>query len=109
MDWTMLSELPMVAKAAEKACAAAINYPANIELRSRLMEVLHQVAALAPPNSATCPDHLHDLFRQIGIWVDIVRYRIDNAGPAASIRRPARQLQRVLSQLVGELQEPVDA
>jgi len=106
----MLSELPMAAKAAEKACAAAINYPADIELRSRLVEVLDQVAALAPPNSATCPDHLHDLFCQIGIWVDIVRYRVDNAGPAAgSIRRPARHLQRVLSQLVRELQEPVDA
>jgi hypothetical protein len=82
----------MVAKAAEKACAAAINYLANIELRSRLMEVLDQVAALASPNSATCPDHLHDLFRQIGIWVHIVRYRIGNAGPAAVASRQWRQL-----------------
>ena len=104
----MLSEFQTVAKAAEKACAAAINYPANIELRCRLMEVLDEVAALAQLNSATYPNRLHDLFHQIGMWAEIVRYRIDNDDSGkASIQQPARHLQRVLFQLIGELQEPI--
>src|SRR5262245_46386866 len=103
----MPTEIQTVAKVAEKACAAAVNYPANIQVRRNLFEILDQMAELL--NSATDPDRFRNLHRQISIWADIVRYRIDHAGSAVSIRRPARNLQRLLSQLAGDLHEPVGA
>jgi hypothetical protein len=103
----MLSEIQTVAKVAEKACAAAINHPANIEVRRHLLDILDQMAELL--SSAGYPDRLRNLHRQIGIWADIVRYRLDNTGSAVSVRRPARNLQRLLSQLVSELHQPIAA
>jgi hypothetical protein len=106
----MPSEIQMVAKDAEKACAAAVNYPANIEVRRRLFDVLGEMVELAHLDNATYSDRLHDLHRQIGIWIDIVRHRIDNATSSTlSLRYAARDLQRLLSQLIDELQEPARA
>jgi hypothetical protein len=108
----MLSEIQQIAKVAEKACAAAINHPKNRDLREDLFDVLGPVAKLSRVDDATSSAHLHDLLRRTGVWAEIVRGRIDNsrssivATPVASIRYPARDLQHLLSQLVGELEQP---
>ena len=109
-----LSEIQHIAKAAEKACAAAANHPRNKGLREDLFDLLGPVTKLAQVDSATYSAHLHDLLRQTGVWADIVRHRIDSlrsgivASPLTSIRQPARDLQHLLGQLVGELQQPPD-
>jgi hypothetical protein len=109
-----LSEIQHIAEVAEKACAAAVNHPRNIGLREDLFDLLGPVAKLAQVDDTTYSAHLHDLLRQTSVWADIVRCRIDNsrggivASPLASIRHPARDLQFLLCQLVGELQQPPD-
>jgi hypothetical protein len=109
-----LSEIQHIAEVAEKACAAAVNHPRNIDLREDLFDLLGPVAKLAQVDDTTYSAHLHDLLRQTGVWADIVRHRIDNsrsgmvASPLASIRHPTRDLQNLLCQLVGELQQPSD-
>ena len=109
-----LSEIQLIAVVAEKACAAAVNHPRNKDLREDLFDLLGPVAKLAQVDGTTYSPHLHDLLRQTGVWADIVRCRIENsrsgivASPLASIRDPARDLQHLLCQLVGELQQPPD-
>jgi hypothetical protein len=109
-----LSEIQHMAKAAEKACAAAANHPRNKNLHEDLFDLLGPVTKLAQVDGATYSAHLHDLLRQTGVCADIVRHRIENlrsgtaAGPLTLIRHPARDLQHLLCQLVGELQQPPD-
>jgi hypothetical protein len=109
-----LSEIQHIAEVAEKACAAAVNYPGNTDLREDLFDLLGPVAKLAQLDDTTHSAHLHDLLRQTGVWADIVRSRIDNSrsgsesSPLTSIRHPIRDLQHLLRQLVGELQQPPD-
>src|ERR1700730_206357 len=109
-----LSEIQLIAVVAEKACSAAVNHPRNKDLREDLFDLLGPVAKLAQVDGTTYSPHLHDLLRQTGVWADIVRCRIENsrsgivATPLASIRHPARDLQHLLCQLVGELQQPPD-
>ena len=109
-----LFEIQHIAKAAEKACAAAANYPRNEHLREDLFDLLGPVTKLAQVDDATYSAHLHDLLRQTGVCADIVRHRIENlrsgtaASPLTSIRHPTRDLQHLLCQLVGELQQPPD-
>ena len=109
-----LSEIQQIAEVAEKACAAAANHPKNTDLREDLFELLGPVAKLAQLDDSTYSAHLHDLLRQTGVWADILRHRIDNsrrgieASPLVSIRQPARDLQNLLRQLVGELHQPPD-
>jgi hypothetical protein len=51
------------------------------------------------------------LLRQTAVWADIVRCRIENSRnsivsmPVESIQYPARDLQQLLVQLVGELKQ----
>ena len=60
-------------------------------------------------NDATYSSRIHDLFRQIHVWANIVRCRIDvsensNTPTSASlIQYPTRDLRRLLSQLLVEL------
>jgi hypothetical protein len=109
-----LSEIQHIAEVAEKACAAAVNYPGNKDLREDLFDLLGPVAELAQLDDTTHSAHLHDLLRRTGVWADIVRSRIDNSrsgiesSPLASTRHPVRDLQHLLRQLVGELQQPPD-
>jgi len=112
----MLSDIQLIAKAAEKACAAAINHPNNKDVREHLFDTLGAVIDPAfVESSATQLAHLHGLLRRASVGADTVRFRIDNsrhsrmAASTASIRYPARDLQQLLSQLIGELAEGRDA
>jgi hypothetical protein len=112
----MLSDIQLIAKAAEKACAAAINHPHSKDVREHLFDTLGAVIDPAFVESdAAQLAHLHDLRRRASVGADTVRVRIDNsrhsrvAASAASIRYPARDLQQLLSQLIGELAEGRDA
>jgi len=106
----MLSDIRLIAKAAEKACAAAINHPHNKDVREHLFDTLGAVIDPAfVASDAAQLAHLHGLLRRACVGADTVRVRIDNsrhtrmAASAASIRYPARDLQQLLSQLIGEL------
>lgn len=111
----MLSEIQQIAKAAEKACTAAINHPKNKGLRQNLFDALEAVVDPAfVVEDAAQSAHLQDLLRRASVGADIVRARIDNsrnsemATSAASIQYPARDLQQLLAQLLGELTEQPD-
>jgi hypothetical protein len=110
----MLSEIQQVAEVAEKACAATINHPRNIDLREDLFGVLRDVVQLARAADATPSAHLSDLLRQTSVWADIVRCRIEisridpMATPSALIRYPASDLKQLLSQLIGEVEHLSD-
>jgi hypothetical protein len=109
-----LSEIQHIAEVAEKACAAAANHPRNKDLRDELFDLLGPVARLARVDDSTYSAHLHDIIRQTGVLADILRHRLETsrsgivASPLVSITQPARDLQNLLHQLVGELQQPPD-
>src|SRR6266566_5124400 len=112
----MLSDIQLIAKVAEKACAAAINHPNNKDVREHLFDTLGAVIDPAfVESSAPQLAHLHGLLRRACVGADTVRFRIDNsrhsrmAASTASSRYPARDLQQLLSQLIGELAEGRDA
>jgi len=102
----MPSEIELVAQVAARACAAAINTPKSMEFRRRLLDALDQMAELlVRPDGSSYPEQTSDLLRQITICVDIVRHRADSgASNVASIQYSIRELQRLLIQLSGELQ-----
>ena len=61
-----LSEIQHIAKAAEKAFAAAGNYPRNAYLREDLFDLLGPLTKLTQVDDATYSAHLNGLFRQTG-------------------------------------------
>jgi hypothetical protein len=48
-----LSDIQHIAEVAEKACAAAVNYPGNTDLREDLFDLLGPVAKLAQLDDTT--------------------------------------------------------
>jgi hypothetical protein len=109
-----VAETQQIAQVAERACKAVINHPKNERLQVDLFDVLAPLTKLAQADDTAYAGHLHDLVQQAGVRADIVRNRINDARPnvvdgsAASIGRPARDLQQLLSQLIGELEQPPD-
>jgi len=105
-----LSEIQNIAVPAAKACAAAANHPGKRDLRERLYDALGPVANLRSVDDTTYPAHFLQLLRQTAVWAYIVRCRIENSRnsivstPVGSIQYPARDLQQLLVQLVGELE-----
>lgn len=104
-----LLEIGRIATIAEKACVAVIDHPANTEARETLFNVL---APIVNPTFAGGPHrvsaYLHGLTRQACTLAEITRARIDasRSQPAresfstVSIQGSARELQRVLSDLM---------
>jgi hypothetical protein len=106
----MASEIMLVARVAEKACAAAVNDPRNADVRVALFNaVAALVDAVGQERTAKHSVHIHYLLRQAGVLVDIVRCRIVNsrnsntATTASLIQYPTRELQQLLSQLLEAL------
>jgi hypothetical protein len=103
-----LSEIQNIAVPAVRACVAAANHPRKKDLRERLYDALRSVANLGSVDDAMYSAHFLYLLRQTGI----VRCRIENSRntivstPVESIQYPARDLQHLLVQLVGELKQP---
>jgi hypothetical protein len=95
-----------------RACAAAANHPRKKDLRESLYDALRPVANLGSVDDATYSAHFLYLLRQTAVWADIVRCRIENSRnsivstPVESIQYPARDLQQLLVQLVGDLNSP---
>jgi len=87
-----LSEIQHIAKAAEKACAAAGNYPRNAHLREDLLDLLGPVTKLTEVDDATYSAHLHDLLRQTGACADILRHRIENLRSGTAANRSLRTI-----------------
>ena len=102
-----LSEIEDIAVLAERACAAATNYPNDKELREHLYDAVRPVVDLGSEDDATYSTHFYYLLRQTAVWADIVRCRIENSRvastPVAAIQHPARDLQQLLARLVDEL------
>jgi hypothetical protein len=106
-----LSEIEDIAVLAERACAAATNYPNDKELREHLYDAVRAVVDLGSEDDTAYSAHFFYLLRQTAVWADIVRCRIENSRnsivstPVESIQYPARDLQQLLVQLVGELKQ----
>jgi hypothetical protein len=106
-----LSEIQDIAVLAERACAAAANYPNDEELREHLYNAVWPVVNLGSEDDATYSAHFFYLLRQTAVWADIVRCRIENSRnsivstPVESIQYPARDLRQLLARLVGELKQ----
>lgn len=112
----MLSDIQQIVEAAERACTAAINHSKSTDLREHLFDALEPVVDPAfVEEDSTQSTHLLGLLRRASVCADIVRSRIDKlrnskvATSAASIQYPARDLQRLLSQFLGELREQLDS
>jgi hypothetical protein len=106
-----VAEIQQIAQVAERACKAVINHPKNERLKVDLFDVLAPLTKLAQADDPAYAGHLRDLVQQAGVRADIVRSRINDARPnvvGASIGRPARDLQQLLSQLIGEVEQPPD-
>jgi hypothetical protein len=105
-----LSEIKDIAVLAERACAAAINYPNDKELREYLYDAVRPVVDLGSEDDATYSTHFFFLLRQTAVWADIVRCRIENSRNGVistsveSIRFPTHDLRNLLARLIGELQ-----
>ena len=106
-----LSEIEDIAVLAERACAAATNYPNDKELREHLYDAVRPVVDLRSEDDTTHSAHFFNLLQQTAVWADIVRCRIENSRndvmsiPVESIQYPTRELRKLLAQLVVELQQ----
>ena len=106
-----LSDIEDIAVLAERACAAATNYPNDKELREHLYDAVRPVVDLGSEDDTAYSAHFFYLLRQTAVWADIVRCRIENSRngvmstPVESIQYPTRELRKLLAQLVGELQQ----
>jgi hypothetical protein len=112
-----LSNLELIARAAEKACVAVINRPEDIHAREELFNAL---AAVVDPafegDDDTASPYQNDLLSKARVWADIVRSRIESVratkggDPSApTVHYPARDLLQFLSELVGELARAPEA
>jgi hypothetical protein len=112
-----LSNLELIARAAEKACVAVIDQPKDVHVREQLFNAL---AAVVHPafegDDDTASPYLNDLLSQARVWADLVRSRIDSVRAtkggdtsAPTVHYPARDLLQVLSELVGELARAPEA
>ena len=105
-----LSEIEDIAVLAERACAAATNYPNDKELREHLYDAVSPVVDLKSEDDTTHSAHFFNLLQQTAVWADIVRCRIENSRSGdistsvESIRFPTRDLRKLLARLIGELQ-----
>ena len=108
----MVSEIIIIAKVAEEACATAVNDPRNVDVRADLLAAAEAlVGAVGQERTAKHAVHIHYLVRQAGVLADIVRCRIVNsrnsktATTASLIQYPCRELQQLLSQLLEALEQ----
>ena len=104
-----LSEIGRVATIAEMACVVVTDHPANAEARETLFDVL---APIANPTFAAGQEgvsaYVQGLIRQACTFAEITRTRIEasrgqparESFSAVSIQGGARELQRVLSDLI---------
>ena len=105
-----LSEIEDIAVLAERACAAATNYPNDKELREHLYDAVSAVVDLKSEDDTTHSAHFFNLLQQTAVWAEIVRCRIENSRngdmstSVESIRFPTRDLRKLLARLIGELQ-----
>jgi hypothetical protein len=110
-----LSEIEDIAVLAERACAAATNYPNDKELRERLYDAVRPVVDLGSEDDTTHSAHFFYLLRQTAVWSGIVRCRIENSRIPAmsttveSIQYATRDLHKLLARLVSELQQRQEA
>jgi hypothetical protein len=65
-----LSEIQDIAVLAERACAAAANYPNDEELREHLYNAVWRVVNLGSEDDATYSAHFFYLLRQTAVWAD---------------------------------------
>jgi hypothetical protein len=105
-----LSEIEDIAVLAERACAAATNYPNDKELREHLYDSVRPVVDFGSEDDTTYSADFFYLLRQTAVWADIVRCRIENSRTSTmsttveSIQYPTRDLRKLLARLIGELQ-----
>ena len=106
-----LSEIEDIAVLAERACAAATNYPNDKELREHLYDAVRPVVDFGSEDDTAYSAHFFYLLRQTAVWADIVQCREENSRngvmstPVGAIQYPTRELRKLLAQLVGELQQ----
>jgi hypothetical protein len=107
----MLSEIILVAKVAEEACATAVNDPRNAVVRADLLNAVEALVGAAGQKAAAKHSaDIHYLLRLAAVLASIVRCRIVNsrnsktATTASLIQYPARELRQLLSQLLAALE-----
>jgi hypothetical protein len=111
-----LSEMERVALTVDEACAAVIDRPADTAARAGLFELLAPLAnASFHDGDFNVKPRVFGLFRQASSFAAIVRARIDNARTdpesfvAMQVAIVARDLQRIVSQVLGEFAKGRDA
>ena len=106
-----LSEIEDIAVLAERACAAATNYPNDKELREHLYDSVRPVVDFGSEDDTTYSADFIYLLRQTAVWADIVRCRIENSRTPTmsttveSVQYATRDLHKLLARLVSELQQ----
>jgi hypothetical protein len=108
----MASEIILIAKVAEEACATAVNDPRNADVRADLLNAVEALVEAAGQKAAAKHSaDIHYLLRLAAVLGNIVRSRIVNsrnsktATTASSIQYPTRELQQLLSQLLEALEQ----
>ena len=106
----MASEIILIAKVAEEACATAVNDPSNLDARADLLNAVEAfVNAAGQKAGAKHSADIQYLLRLAAVLGNIVRSRIvdsrnsKTATRASLIRYPSRELQQLLSQLLDAL------
>jgi hypothetical protein len=102
----MASEIILIAKVAEEACAIAVNDPSNLGARADLLNAVEAlVDAAGQKAGAKHSADIQYLLRLAAVLGNIVRSRIvgsrnsKTATTASLIQYPSRELQQLLSQL----------
>jgi hypothetical protein len=106
----MASEIILIAKVAEVACATAVNDPGNLGARADLLNAVEAfVDAAGQKAGAKHSADIQYLLRLAAVLGNIVRSRIvgsrnsKTATTASLIQYPSRELQQLLSQLLDAL------
>jgi hypothetical protein len=106
----MASEIILIAKVAEEACATAVNDPSNSDARTHLLNAVEAfVDAAGQKAGAKHSADIQYLLRLAAVLGNIVRSRIvdsrnsKTATTASLIQYPSRELQQLLSQLLDAL------
>ena len=107
----MASEITLIAKVAEEACATAVNDPSNLGARANLLNAVEAFAdAAGQKTGAKHSADIQYLLRLAAVLGNIVRSRIvgsrnsKTATTASLIQYPSRELQQLLSQLIDALE-----
>jgi len=112
-----LSNLELIARAAETACVAVIDRPKDVHVREQLFNAL---AAVVDPafegDDDTASPYLNDLLSQARVWAALVRSRIDSVwatkggyAKERARRSLADRFCEAIKELTAERQKPAPA